>query len=45
MKLWQVWGINLPKIEIVADCFDNAIKKARKENNNYSAAQIIKKEV
>lgn len=45
MKVWQVWGINLPKIEIIADCFDNAIKEARKVNSNYSVAQIIKKEV
>ena len=30
MKTWYVWGINLPKIEIKSDSFDNAIAQARK---------------
>ena len=30
MKTWYVWGINLPKLEIKANSFDNAIAQARK---------------
>ena len=36
MKTWYVWGINLPKIEIKANSFDNAIAQARKINKNYN---------
>lgn len=40
MKIWYVWGIGLDKIEIVADSFDEAIKKARVINPNYSSGQL-----
>lgn len=40
MKVWKVWGINLPILEIEADCFDEAIRKARKINPNYCSGQI-----
>ena len=40
MKTWYVWGINLPKIEIKADSFDNAIAQARKINKNYNIGQL-----
>ena len=40
MKTWYVWGINLPKIEIKADSFDNAIAQARKINKNYNTGQL-----
>ena len=40
MKTWYVWGINLPKIEIKADSFDNAIAQARKINKNYNTDQL-----
>ena len=40
MKTWYVWGINLPKIEIKADSFDNAIAQAKKINKNYNAGQL-----
>ena len=40
MKTWYVWGINLPKIEIKANSFDNAIAQARKINKNYNAGQL-----
>ena len=36
MKTWYVWGINLPKIEIKANSFDNAIAQARKINKKYN---------
>ena len=39
-KTWYVWGINLPKIEIKADSFDNAIAQARKINKNYNTGQL-----
>ena len=40
MKTWYVWGINLPKIEIKANSFDNAIAQARKINKNYNIGQL-----
>ena len=40
MKTWYIWGINLPKIEIKADSFDNAISQARKINKNYNTGQL-----
>ena len=40
MKTWYVWGINLPKLEIKADSFDNAIAQARKINKNYNTGQL-----
>ena len=40
MKTWYVWGINLPKIEIKANSFDNAIAQARKINKNYNTGQL-----
>lgn len=40
MKAWYVWGIGLDKIEIVADSFDEAIKKARVINPNYNSVQL-----
>ena len=40
MKIWYVWGINLPKIEIKANSFDNAIAQARKINKNYNTGQL-----
>ena len=40
MKTWYIWGINLPKIEIKADSFDNAIAQARKINKNYNTGQL-----
>ena len=40
MKIWKVWGINLEVMEIHAECFDEAIRKARKINSDYNSAQI-----
>ena len=40
MKIWKVWRINLPIIRIEADCFDDAIREARKINPNYCIGQI-----
>ena len=40
MKTWYVWGINLPKLEIKANSFDNAIAQARKINKNYNTGQL-----
>ena len=40
MKTWYVWGINLPKIEIKANSFDNAIAQERKINKNYNTGQL-----
>ena len=40
MKTWYVWGINLPKIEIKANSYDNAIAQARKINKNYNTGQL-----
>ena len=41
MKTWYVWGINLPKLEIKANSFDNAIAQARKINKNYNQAVAL----
>ena len=40
MKTWYVWGINLPKLEIKANNFDNAIAQARNVNKNYNIGQL-----
>ena len=40
MKIWIIWGINLPPIYINADSFDEALKEARKLNRNYCAGQL-----
>lgn len=40
MKTWKVWGIDLPIVRIKADCFDDAIKEARKINPDYCIGQI-----
>ena len=40
IKTWYVWGINLPKIEIKANSYDNAIAQARKINKNYNIGQL-----
>ena len=36
---WYIWGINLSKIIIEANSFDEAIAKARQINKNYSSGQ------
>ena len=43
MKIWKIWGSNLPILEIVADSFDNALKEARKVNKEYNTGQLKEK--
>ena len=43
MKIWKIWGIKLPTLEIVADSFDVAIKEARKVHKGYNTGQLIEK--
>ena len=40
MKIWYIWGIGLERLEIKANSFDEAIKKARKIDKNYSTGQL-----
>ena len=39
-KLWYIWGINLERLEIKANSFDEAIEEARKINKNYCIGQL-----
>ena len=38
--IWIISGYNLPTLEIVADSFDDALKEARKINENYNTGQV-----
>lgn len=40
MKIWYIWGTNLERLEIKANSFDEAIKKARKIDRNYNTGQL-----
>lgn len=45
-KRWRVWGYeggkkHLPELVIVAESFDEAIRKARKRNPWYCAGQVM----
>ena len=39
-KYWNIWGINLPALYIMAEDFDTAIAEARKINKNYNTGQL-----
>lgn len=40
-KIWVISGKDLETLEIVADCFDNALYIARKTTgNNYTTGQL-----
>ena len=40
MKIWYIWSAGLERLEIKANSFDEAIKKARKFNQNYNTGQL-----
>ena len=40
MKTWYIWGVGLERLEIKANNFDEAIKKARKIDLNYNTGQL-----
>lgn len=40
MKTWIIWGICLEKLEIKANSFDEALKEARKINENYNTGMV-----
>ena len=40
MKIWYIWGTGLERLEIKANSFDEAIKKARKIDRNYNIGQL-----
>ena len=40
MRIWYIWGKGLERLEIKANSFDDAIKKARKINRNYCIGQL-----
>ena len=40
MNIWIIWSSELPEIEIEANSFDEAIKKARNINPNYNTGQL-----
>ena len=43
MKVWKIWGNNLPHLYIEADTFDEALKKAREINKKYNTGQLQEK--
>lgn len=40
MKVWKIWGNDLPYLYIEADTFDEALKKAREINKKYNTGQL-----
>lgn len=40
MKIWKIWGNNLPELYVDADSLDEALSIARKRNPFYNTAQI-----
>lgn len=40
MKIWKIWGNNLPELYVNADSFDDALAIARKRHPLYCAGQI-----
>lgn len=43
MKIWKIWGNNLPELYVNADSFDNALAIARKRHPLYCVGQIQSK--
>lgn len=41
MYTWEIIGINLPSIIVIADCFDEALKYARSIDDNYSGGHVV----
>ena len=41
MHKWEIAGINLPAIIIIAESFDDALKIAREINYNYDEGRVI----
>lgn len=44
MFLWEIFGGNLPHIRIEAKSFDEAIKKARLQNERYCGGFIVEED-
>lgn len=41
MTIWCIFGGGLPEIYVHAESFDEALKKARGQNNNYCAGYVF----
>ena len=41
MHKWEITGINLPTIIIIADSFDDALKISREIDYNYNSGRVI----
>ena len=41
MHKWEIFGINLPTIIIIAGSFDEALKIAREIDYNYDGGRVI----
>ena len=44
MLLWEIFGGNLPHIRIKAYSFDEAIKKARMQNERYCGGFVVEED-
>ena len=40
MKIWYIWDIDLERLEIKANIFDEAIEEARKIKPHYNTGQL-----
>ncbi len=47
IKKWEIFGYtpDLPSIIIEAECFDNALKKARQSNQNYCGGRVYDEKI
>lgn len=41
MHAWEIFGIDLPSIIVEAESFDDALKQARRIDDNYCAGRVI----
>ena len=44
MKKWCIIGGGLPEIYVYAESFDEALKKARTQNNKYCGGYVVDKD-
>lgn len=40
MNIWSIWSSELPKLDIEANSFDEALERARNINPNYNTGQL-----
>lgn len=43
MHTWEITGINLPPIIVEAESFDDALKQARRIEDNYCGGRVIER--